>query len=140
MNIAILDETSELSAAFKRELKKNSLKVLKALGAPKDSELSITFIDDRRMRELNRDYRNIDRTTDVLSFPQEEGPGETLLGDIIISTQTSKRNSRRYGIGHEEEIQKLLVHGVLHLFGYDHKKKRERDEMREKEKELLSMI
>lgn len=140
MNIAILDETAEISAGFKREIRKKSLKVLKALGAPKDSELSVTFIDDLKMRELNRDYRNIDRTTDVLSFPQEEGPGEILLGDIVISIQTSLRNSRRYGIEHEEEIIKLLVHGILHLFGYDHKKKKERDRMREKEKALLSMI
>ena len=140
MNIAVLDETGGISAGLKRELKKKSLKVLKALGAPKDSELSVTFIDDLKMRELNRDYRNIDRTTDVLSFPQEEGPGETILGDIIISVQTSLRNSKRYGVTHEEEIIKLLVHGVLHLFGYDHKKKKQREEMREKEKEILAMI
>lgn len=140
MNIAILDETRQIDAVFKRDLKKKSLKVLKALGAPKDSELSVTFIDDLKMREFNRDYRNIDRTTDVLSFPQEEGPGETLLGDILISVQTSLRNSKRYCVTHEEEIVKLLVHGILHLFGYDHKKKKEREEMREKEKEILSMI
>lgn len=140
MNIAILDETGEIGSGFKRELKKTSLKVLKILEAAKDSELSVSFIDDLRMRELNRDYRNIDRTTDVLSFPQEEGPGETLLGDIIISTETSLRNSKRYGVTHEEEIVKLLVHGLLHLFGYDHKKKKEREEMREKEKEILSML
>lgn len=140
MNIAILDETRQIDAVFKRDLKKKSLKALKALGAPKDSELSVTFIDDLKMREFNRDYRNIDRTTDVLSFPQEEGPGETLLGDILISVQTSLRNSKRYGLTHEEEIVKLLVHGILHLFGYDHKKKKEREEMREKEKEILSMI
>ena len=140
MNIAILDETGELSAGLKTGLKKISLKVLKALGAPKDSELSVTFIHDKQMRELNREYRNIDRTTDVLSFPQGEGPGGTLLGDIIISIETSLRNSRRYGTAHEEEIKKLLVHGILHLLGYDHKKKREREEMREKEREILKSL
>ena len=140
MNIEVLDNTGEIDPGFKRELKKKSLKVLKALDAPKDSELSVTFIDDVKMRELNREYRNIDRTTDVLSFPLQEGPGEILLGDIIISIETSLRNSKRYGLEHEEEIIKLLVHGILHLFGYDHKKKKERDQMREKEKELLSMI
>ena len=140
MNIAILDETGELSAGFKRRLKKISLSILKALNTPKDAELSVTFIDDLKMRELNREYRNIDRTTDVLSFPQGGGPGVTLLGDVIISIQTSERNSERYGVSHEEEIKKLLLHGILHLFGYDHKKKRERDEMRERENEILSAL
>lgn len=140
MNIGILDETGELSPERKRWFKKVSLRVLKAIDAPKDSELSVTFIHDAQMRELNRDYRNIDRTTDVLSFPQGDGPGATLLGDIIISIETSLRNSRRYGITHEEEIKKLLVHGILHLFGYDHKKKKERDEMREKEREILESL
>jgi len=137
MQIAILDETRELESGFKASLKKIARTVLKSLDAPKNSELSISFIGDDKMRELNRTYRNIDRTTDVLSFPQGEEPDMTLLGDIIISLSTAERNSRRYGITREEEIKKLIVHGILHIFGYDHKKKKERDEMREKEKEIL---
>lgn len=141
MKIDILDEAGEIGPALKKHLKKLSRRILKELDAPKDSELSITFINDQRMRELNRDYRNIDRTTDVLSFPLgEKGPGITLLGDILISTETSERNSRRYGISHDDEIVKLLTHGILHLFGYDHKKKKEREIMREKEIEILNMI
>ena len=137
MIVEILDETGELGGGFKTSLKKISKSVLKRLEAAQDTELSITFIDDSKMRELNRSYRSIDRTTDVLSFPQGEGPDETLLGDVVISLDTALRNSRRYGISRDEEIRKLLVHGVLHLFGYDHKKKKERDEMREKEREIL---
>jgi len=137
MIIEILDETRELEPSYKRGLKEISASVLKSLNAPKDSELSISFIDDEKMRGLNRTYRDIDHTTDVLSFPQGEGPDTTILGDIVISLSTADRNSRRYGITREEEIKKLIVHGILHLFGYDHKKKKERDEMREKEKEIL---
>lgn len=137
MIIEILDETRGLKAGYKREIKKISATVLKYMDSPKNSELSISFINDAKMRELNRTYRNIDRTTDVLSFPQGDGPGITLLGDVIISLDTAERNSRRYGVAPEEEIKKLIVHGILHLLGYDHKKKKEREEMREKEKEVL---
>ncbi len=137
MIIEILDETGELGAVYKREIKKISASVLKHMDSPKDSELSLSFIKDEKMRELNRTYRNIDRTTDVLSFPQGEGPGTTLLGDVVISLDTAERNSRRYGVEREEEIKKLIVHGILHLLGYDHKKKKEREEMRDKENEVM---
>lgn len=140
MNIAILDETGVMDSRYKSQLKKIAKSALKNLNAPKDSELSISFIDDKRMRELNRTYRNIDRTTDVLSFPQGEGPDTTLLGDIVISTETAGRHGISYGITTEEEIKKLIVHGILHLFGYDHKKKKETEQMREKEYELLSQL
>jgi len=137
MKIAILDETGELGTAYKLGLKKICVSALKNLDAPKGSELSISFINDEKMRELNRIYRNIDRTTDVLSFPQGEGPDMTLLGDIVISLETARRNAVRYGIETDEEIKKLIVHGILHILGYDHKRKKERDEMREKEREIL---
>ena len=137
MNIDILVETGELEAGYKKEIKKISASVLNYMNSPKTSELSISFIKDERMRELNRAYRDIDRTTDVLSFPQGEGPELTLLGDVVISLDTAERNSKRYGVKREEEIKKLIVHGILHLLGYDHKKKKEREEMREKEKEVL---
>lgn len=141
MNIAILDETGAIESRYKSRLKKIAKAVLKNLDAPKDLELSISFIDDKRMRELNRTYRNIDRTTDVLSFPQgEEGPGATLLGDIVISEETARRHAVSYGNSTQEEIKKLIVHGILHLFGYEHKKKKETLEMRQKENELLSQL
>ena len=91
------------------------------------------------MREYNTFYRNIRKTTDVLSFPQD-GPDNKILGDIIISTETAKRRSKVYQIGFDEEIANLVIHGILHLLGYDHKHKREAILMREKEKELLSNL
>ncbi|NIS09445.1 MAG: rRNA maturation RNase YbeY, partial [Candidatus Dadabacteria bacterium] len=84
----------------------------------------------------NKTYRNINRATDVLSFPQD-GPDFSILGDILISVDTAKRHADKYGNSLEYEIKKLLVHGILHLLGYDHKKKKETMIMREKEKELL---
>ncbi len=138
MKIAISDETGELGGGYKTRLRKIAGTILKNLGLPSESELSISFIDDRSMRELNRVWRNIDRATDVLSFPQDGGPDHSLLGDIVISLDTAKRHSVNYGNTVHEEIKKLLVHGILHLLGYDHKKKKEKEVMREKEIGLLS--
>ncbi len=140
VNIDILDETGELETKYKTNLKKIARLVLKELGLPKDSELSISFIEDLQMRELNRTYRKIDRTTDVLSFPQSEGPDFTLLGDIIISIDTAERHSKSYGVTLHEELKKLIIHGILHLLDHDHKKKKETQVMREKEKELSLIV
>jgi probable rRNA maturation factor len=139
VNIAILDETGEIKSDYKKSLKKIARLVLKELDVPKDTELSITFTDDIQMRELNRSYRQIDRTTDVLSFPQSEGPDFTLLGDIVISIDTAKRHSVSYGVSLHEELKKLIIHGILHLLGHDHKKKKESQIMRGKEQELASI-
>jgi len=140
VNIAILDETGELNRKDKSNLKKIARLVLKELGVPGDSELSISFTDDVKMRELNLSYRQIDRTTDVLSFPQDEGPDFTLLGDIIISLDTARRQREYYGVTLHEELKKLIIHGILHLLGHDHKKKKETQKMREKEKELSLIV
>jgi probable rRNA maturation factor len=140
VNIVILDETGEIKSDYKKSLKKIARLVLKELDVPKDTELSITLTDDIQMRELNRSYRQIDRTTDVLSFPQSEGPDFTLLGDIIISIDTAKRHSVSYGVSLHEELKKLIIHGILHLLGHDHKKKKETQVMRKKEKELSLIV
>jgi len=140
VNIAILDETGEIKSDYKNSLKKIARLVLKELDVPKDTELSITLTDDIQMRELNRSYRQIDRTTDVLSFPQSEGPDFTLLGDIVISIDTAARHSVSYGVSLHEELKKLIIHGILHLLGHDHKKKKETQIMRGKEKELSLIV
>ncbi len=140
MKIGILDETSGLDSKTKSSIKKIARLVLKEQDVPGDCELSITFIDDAQMRELNRTYRKIDRTTDVLSFPQSEWPDFTILGDIIISLDTAERHSKSYGVSLHEELKKLIVHGILHLLGHDHKKKKETEIMREREKELSLLI
>jgi probable rRNA maturation factor len=79
-------------------------------------EVSILFCGDRRMRTLNRRYRRKDRPTDVLSFPSNDG----LLGDIVISVPYAARQAKRRGESTAREIDRLLLHGFLHLLGYDH--------------------
>ncbi len=93
----------------------------------RDAILTITFVRDRAMRRLNRDYRGIDQPTDVLSFAYHEGeeiaPMETEsrhLGDVVISVETAERYARELGLTFDREIAHLVIHGALHLAGYDH--------------------
>jgi probable rRNA maturation factor len=92
-----------------------------------DAVLTVTFIRDRAMRRLNRDYRGIDGPTDVLSFAyheeEEEAPAcdETShIGDVVISVETAGRYARELGLSFDREIELLVIHGALHLAGYDH--------------------
>lgn len=81
---------------------------------------AVVLVSDRRIRELNRRYRNRSAATDVLSFPLDETGEKGFLGDVVISAETAKRQARRLGHGLNVELQLLLLHGVLHLMGYDH--------------------
>ena len=109
-----------------------------------ESELSIELVGDRRMRRLNRVYRRKDRTTDVLAFPMRESdnPCPTLLGDVVISVETAKRQAREYGVSLREEVTRLIVHGTLHLLGYRHERvaKKVAARMQKKEAELLEAL
>lgn len=83
-------------------------------------EVSVLFCGDRRMRTLNRRYRGKDRPTDVLAFPAEAGPRSGFFGDVVVSVPYAKRQARRRGEAASREVDRLLVHGFLHLLGYDH--------------------
>lgn len=90
-------------------------------------ELSVALLNNRAIRNLNRDYRGLDKVTDVLSFPQNEpfclSKNSRLpvhLGDIAISVPQAKKQAAEYGVGFYEELSRLLVHGFLHLLGHDH--------------------
>ena len=86
-------------------------------------EFSVAFVSDRRMKELNTFFRNKPSTTDVLSFPHEPDEfdsDKTNLGDIVISVEQAERQAKENGLTLENEIQQLILHGVLHLSGYDH--------------------
>lgn len=104
-------------------LKRLAERVLSAVGEAQ-SELSIDLVGDGRMRGLNRQYRKKDRTTDVLAFAMRESasPVSTLLGDVVISVPTAQRQAKEGGRSLSEELTWLLVHGVLHLCGYDHER------------------
>ncbi len=134
MQIDIIDQNNLIGRTNIYNLKKGIEKVLKHLKLSDKTEVCVSFIDDKAMRELNKKYKGIDRTTDVLSFRQD---GD-LLGDIVISFETAKRHAGIYKTTVEQEVERLLIHGVLHLLGYDHSKQSERKIMRDKEKELLA--
>jgi probable rRNA maturation factor len=113
------------------------------------TEVDITIVDDEEIHQLNRDYRNVDRPTDVLSFALDEDDEDEpelmegqphLLGDIIISAETATRQAEEFGHGLEREIVYLAVHGLLHLLGYDHMVEEDKVIMRAKEEEALSAI
>jgi len=101
---------------------------LEYLEFPNPNQVSVTLVDNVRIHELNREYRNVDRPTDVLSFPMysfvgEDMPSEgemTLLGDIVISVERAEKQAKEYGHSLRREISFLTVHSVLHLLGYDH--------------------
>lgn len=136
MKVYIIDNYKFNSAQDKIEIKNLVRNIFSQLNLPKNTEICISFIDDIHMRELSNSYRGIDRTTDVLSFPQDN----KFLGDLVISYPMAIKNAKRYKTKIKYEIQRLIVHGILHLNGYDHKKKKKREIMRAKERELLDTI
>jgi probable rRNA maturation factor len=107
------------------------------------AELSLELVGDRRMRRLNRMYRKKDRTTDVLAFPMREShnPCPMLLGDVVISVPTARRQAKESGRSLGDELAALLVHGVLHLCGHDHERSaREAVRMRRRETAIVKML
>ena len=124
-------------------IKNNVKQVLEDLDCH-EKELSILVVSDAKIRELNRQYRGMDRATDVLSFPQQEednGLNHHLLGDIVFSAETAARQAKEHGLSFEEEILLLLIHGILHLLGYDHERsKKNEKQMRKKSRELFGML
>lgn len=120
-----------------------------------DYEVSISFVDNDEIKELNRQYRNIDATTDVLSFPLLEFARksnnepvikdvlidtEISLGDIVISTEKVIEQAKEYGHSQDRELAFLLVHGMLHLLGYDHIQESDEKIMFKKQEEILNLL
>lgn len=126
-----------------RSVKRTARRLLEAIGEP-GSTLSLSFVDDAEIRELNRQHRNKDKATDVLSFPlaANDVPGdhERLLGDVVISVETARRQAADYDATLEAEINRLLIHGVLHVMGHDHEDAAEAQRMRAEERRLAAGI
>ena len=102
-------------------------------GVSADREVSVTFCDNEKIRILNKRFRQIDRATDVLSFPLfEDGDGllemDHMLGDIVLSLERAREQAEEFGHSFEREVAFLTVHSVLHLLGYDHERSAEDDE------------
>ena len=144
MEILINNEFPEIQVDA-RKIEQQIGKVLTSLDC-NEHEISILFIGDQRIRDLNHQFRDIDRPTDVLSFPQNlagelEIPGALILGDVAISLETARCQSEEHGLSFEEELTLLLIRGILHLLGYDHEISEQEDErMRNKTRELFSLI
>lgn len=110
-----------------------------------EAELGVTLCDNAYIHELNRDYRQIDRPTDVLSFAlnegEEDGPeADLLLGDIVISVDKVREQAAEFGHSEERELAYLAVHGFLHIIGYDHMEPEDKAEMRAAEEEILGAL
>jgi probable rRNA maturation factor len=125
-------------------LKKKAQAVLNALGCP-DGELSILLLDDSQIAILNKKYLKREGPTNVIAFPMNEGPfaevTPDLLGDVVISLETAATEGAMAGISMEDRLTQLLVHGILHLCGYDHETSdKEALRMEEKNKEILKSI
>ncbi|HQK89826.1 MAG TPA: rRNA maturation RNase YbeY [Smithellaceae bacterium] len=125
-----------------RRIRGNVIRLLRLIGCA-EKEISISFVDDEAIRLLNRQYLRLDKPTNVLSFSLEEGecgkinPG--LLGDVVISVDTALRDAKQGGFTLEEEILFLIIHGLLHLTGYEHvgTSRANALKMKKREKELF---
>ena len=108
----------------------------------KNTMIQLTFIDDAEIQLLNREYRNQDRPTDVISLSYLEGisfPGEDLVGEIFISVETAKRQAEENNIFLNDELLFLFVHGMLHVFGYDHIKEDDKKVMFDLQRKILEL-
>ncbi|MBT2643743.1 rRNA maturation RNase YbeY [Bacillus sp. ISL-41] len=147
LEIDFLDETNELSEHEINEIEKLLNYTAEKENVQEGSELSVTFVSNERIQEINREYRDKDRPTDVISFALEEmGEGELeivgegiprILGDIIISIPKAREQAEEYNHSFMRELGFLAVHGLLHLLGYDHMNEQDEKQMFDRQKEIL---
>ena len=147
LEIDFLDEVNELSDQEINEVEKLLNYAASQENVQEGSELSVTFVSNDRIQEINREYRDKDRPTDVISFALEEmGEGELeifgediprILGDIIISIPKAREQAEEYNHSFMRELGFLAVHGLLHLLGYDHMNEQDEKQMFDRQKEIL---
>ncbi len=147
IEIDFIDETSEIEASAQQLVEQVLQFAADKQKIEEGTELSIIFVDNARIQEINKEYRNKDAVTDVISFAMEEmGEDEIqiigediprVLGDIIISIERTKEQAHEYGHSFERELGFLALHGFLHLLGYDHMTESDEKVMFTKQKEIL---
>ena len=151
VKVILSDEQKEITVprGIRMLIRRCCNAVLQAEKFGSDAEVSVSFVDNERIHELNAQYRNVDRETDVLSFPMGENgeydtnmdTGAKILGDIVISVPKAMEQAKAYNHSLQREIGFLTVHSMLHLLGYDHENGGiEQVHMREKEEEVLTKI
>ena len=127
-----------------RRIRKVAHRILTELGLP-DAELSLLLVNDLQIRALNRRYLQRNRPTNVLAFPMREGEFSVLhphlLGDLVVSVETARRQMKRFGLDEMKMVTLLMIHGILHLVGYEHiGTKKGAREMTLKQKELFKAV
>lgn len=148
MTVVITNEQDkiEIPADWEEKINKVAAICLKEEQIPEEAEVDLLFVDNEAIREMNLEYRDKDSATDVLSFPMYEADeeiddeDEILFGDIVISLERAQEQCEEYGHSLEREVMYLLVHGLLHLAGYDHMEEEDKKEMRAQEEKLLAVI
>ncbi|ASS96182.1 rRNA maturation RNase YbeY [Peribacillus simplex] len=145
--IDLMDETNEVTEEAQQLVESILQFAARKENIEKDTELSVTFVDNDRIREINKEYRHKDSATDVISFALEEmGENEVeivgaemprMLGDIIISIERTKEQAEEYGHSFDRELGFLALHGFLHLLGFDHMNEEDEKVMFTKQKEIL---
>lgn len=127
-----------------KKITNNVLKLVLDEKGRTNAEVSVVFVDDGEMRTLNNRYRGINKSTDVLAFPINEGRfaaiSPDLLGDIVISVPKAREQAEAHEHSLERELTILLIHGLLHLLGYDHETDKEEAIMKEQEMEFLMLV
>lgn len=147
LDIDFLDETEQLDEGQIGQLKSLLVTAYEYENITEPCELSVTFVDNERIQEINREYRDKDMPTDVISFALEEMGEDEIdiigtdaprtLGDIIISIPKAKEQAVEYGHSFERELGFLSVHGFLHLLGYDHQTEADEKNMFERQEKIL---
>ena len=112
----------------------SDLKSLVKKALPDEAKLSVAFLPPEEIRKFNERYRNKKGPTDVLSFESDR----EYIGEVLICPKVVKKQAKQHGLEFEDEIRRVLIHGVLHILGYDHKDPEDKKRMRNKEEELLS--
>lgn len=148
MNLLIANDTNEDLDLdlIRKKAEKTITEVLRVENISENAEVSLSIVDKETIHKLNKDYRNVDRETDVLSFPLDEegfdneGNPLILLGDIVICLDVAECQAADFGHSLEREIMYLICHSTLHLLGYDHIEEDDKKVMRSKEKEVMKNL
>ena len=147
----IIDNTTNEDLTLQKDLEKVIKEVLKVENVDeKKCEISLSFVDEIKIRDLNKDFRQTDRVTDVLSFPIEDFFNEDrktllekpylMLGDVVICTDVARKQAKELEHSFEREIMYLTCHSILHLLGYDHMEDDDKKIMRSKEKQVMKNL
>lgn len=148
VNITNEQKDYTVDTSLRSLIRKTVKTVLTCEGIEENSEVNVLFVSDEKIKTLNKEFRNKNKVTDVLSFPlSEDGEydlnpetGNIMLGDVVICPKRAYEQSQEFGHSFEREVSYLTAHSILHLLGYDHMVKIEKTIMRQKEKEIMKAM